>query len=212
LLSWTEVIGDTGGVHTVNRVQGGSGRFLGGNGGFRPGDSFPGDPRKHSTNPQLLTLPQLIWEGELTRRQNAIVIMPMIWEWDGVSGLFQAWQRVGLEQFHGVVDLISDPNLTNSERAKVGLINEVGDQVQIFRGYGNGLAGLGPQDRPIGLRALDANYYRFQPELLILTYDEALRMIVKSRQNNGEAFPVVYQDARELGGIYTLYIQVERLP
>jgi hypothetical protein len=37
-------------------------------------------------------------------------------------------------------------------------------------------------------------------------------MIVKSRQNNGEAFPVVYEDARELGGVYTLYIQVEQIP
>src|SRR5258708_32619955 len=61
-----------------DRTQGGSGRFMGGNGGFRAGGSFPTSPEKHSTSPQANGLPQLIWEGELSRRQNAIVILPLI--------------------------------------------------------------------------------------------------------------------------------------
>jgi hypothetical protein len=60
----TPVIGDTSTF--TDRTQGGSGRFLGGNGGFRAGDSFPTSPDKLSTNPQAYSLPQLIWEGELT--------------------------------------------------------------------------------------------------------------------------------------------------
>ncbi len=51
----------------------------------------------------------------------------------------------------------------------------------------------------------------FRPEVLILTYDEALRMANQSR-TNGKAFPVVYADAPELGGNYALWVQVEQLP
>ena len=200
----TPVIGDTS--LFPDRTQGGSGRYMGGNGGFRAGDSFPTSPEKHSTNPQSNALPQLIWEGELTRRQNAIVIIPMIWEWDGIYGLFQAWESAGLEQFSGVGELISDPNLTNQESAKVALRGEVVGQVWM-NGRGGGVE---PQDRPIGMRSYSDDY-RFRPEVLILTYDEALRM-AQSQRNNGKASPVVYADAPELGGDYTLYIQVEQLP
>ena len=202
--SRTPVIGDTS--MFPDRTQGGSGRFMGGNGGFRAVDSFPTSPEKHSTSPQANGLPQLIWEGELSRRQNAIVIIPMIWEWDGIYGLFQAWESAGLEQFSGVGELISDPNLTNQESAKVALRGEVVGQVWM-NGRGGGVE---PQDRPIGMRSYNGDY-RFRPEVLILTYDEALRMANQS-QMNGKAFPVVYADAPELGGNYTLYLQVERLP
>jgi hypothetical protein len=183
-----------------------TGRIQRGNGGFRSGDSFPNAPDRHSTNPQSYDLPQLIWEGELTRRQNAVVIIPMIWEWDGIPGLFQAWESAGLDQFYGVGDLISNPNLTDQQSAKVALRGEVVEQVWL-----NGREGLAPEDRPIGMRGYDRDY-RFRPEVLILTYDEALRMALESQRKNGDAFPVVYADAPELGGNYTLYIQVERLP
>jgi hypothetical protein len=153
-------------------------------------------------------LPQLIWEGELTRRQNAVVIIPMIWEWDGIPGLFQAWESAGLDQFSGVGELISDPNRTDQELAKVALRGEVVGQVWM---KGHGLGGLEPEDRPIGMRGYSDDY-RFRPEVLILTYDEALRMADQSRRKNGQAFPVVYTDAPELGGNYTLYIQVEQMP
>src|SRR6266478_3004912 len=200
----TQVIGDTS--LFPDRTQGGSGRYFGGDGGFRAGDSFPSSPEKHSANPQANALPQLIWEGELSRRQNGIVIIPMIWEWDGIYGLFQAWESAGLEQFSGVGELISDPNLTNQESAKVALRGEVVGQVWM-NGRGGGVE---PQDRPIGMRSYSDDY-RFRPEVLILTYDEALRM-AQSQRNNGKASPVVYADAPELGGNYTLYIQVEQLP
>ncbi|PYT09242.1 MAG: hypothetical protein DMF60_02950, partial [Acidobacteria bacterium] len=172
----TPVIGDTS--LFPDRTQGGSGRYMGGNGGFRAGDSFPSSPEKRSTNPQAYGLPQLIWEGELSRRQNGIVIIPMIWEWDGIYGLFQAWESAGLDQFSGVGELISDPNLTNQESAKVALRGEVVGQVWM-NGRGGGVE---PQDRPIGMRSYNGDY-RFRPEVLILTYDEALRMANQSQMN-----------------------------
>jgi hypothetical protein len=199
----TPVFGDTS--LFPDRIQAGSGRFMGGNGGFRAGDSYPAAPDKHSSNPLWDGVPQLIWEGELSRRQNAMVIIPMIWEWDGIYGLFQAWESATLDQFSGVGELISDPNLTNQELAKVALRGEVVGQVWM-----NGRGGVEPQDRPIGMRSYSDDY-RFRPEVLILTYDEALRMAVQQR-TTGKASPIVYADAPELGGNYTLYIQVEQMP
>ncbi|MBA2703713.1 MAG: hypothetical protein H0U60_07660 [Blastocatellia bacterium] len=54
--------------------------------------------------------------------------------------------------------------------------------------------------------------YRFRPQVLILTYDEALRMAVQSAQGSGKPATIVYADAPELGGHYTLYVQVEQMP
>jgi hypothetical protein len=197
-------IGDTslrGESAFPSRIQGGSGRYMGGNGGFRAGDSFPSSPEKHSTNPQARALPQLIWEGELTRRQNAMVIIPTIWESDGVLEIFQVWARLSLYQFSGVGELISDPNRTDQESAKVSLREEVaGRIVLLLRGD------QFPLDYPIGMRFIGGDYsnYAFRPEVLILTYDEALRM-AQSQRNNGKATPIVYADAPELGGNYELH-------
>jgi len=201
----TQTIGDTSSGRFPGRVQGGSSRILGANGGFRAGDSFPGDPREHSSNPGTDALPLLIWEGQLTRRESALVVIPMIWEWDGLYGLFQAWENAGLDQLSTVGELIADPNRTDQEPAKVAIRGEVVGQVWM-----NGRGPLEPSDRPIGMRQY-AGDYRFRPEVLILTYDEALRLASQSQRNNGRPFQIVYADAAELGGNYTLYIQVEKL-
>lgn len=220
----TKVIGEYLPHH--GRLQGGSGRIGGGLGtpinccgGIRAGDSYPGDPGQHSNPRPALSLlhndlPLLIWEGELRRRQSAVVIMPMIWEWDGYgSELLEAWRTAGFiysSSTFVVGNLIADPNLTDQHNAKSYLRTDVANQLRFRLGEPLGV-------RPIGLRlgsTID-RHYRFLPELLILTYDEALRMALESQRNNGKAFPVVYADAPGdpwLGGNYTLYIQVEQLP
>jgi hypothetical protein len=147
----------------------------------------------------------LIWEGELTRRQNAIVVIPTIWEWDGFGNIFSAWQDATLEQFYDVGDLIANPTATDQESAKVALRGEVMGQVWV-----NGAGTSRPQDLPIGMVHY-GDHYRFRPEGLILTYDEALRM-AQNQQNSGKAFPILFANAAELGGNYTLYLQVERIP
>jgi hypothetical protein len=200
----TEAIGDTSSTRFPGRVRGGSSRRLGANGGFRAGDSFPESPEKHTTNPQRYTLPQLIWEGDLIRRQNAVVIIPTIWEWDGVSNLFDAWEHADAGQVYTVGGLISNSNSTDQSNAKLSIRGEVTGQLSMRT------VSL-PADRPIGMFQ-DSFTYHFRPEVFILTYDEALRMVQLSQSKGGEAFPFTYEDAAGLGGRYTLYLQVEHLP
>ena len=70
------------------RLQGGTG--TGGlsaqpEGGFVTGDTYPtADPtEERSGGPRPDDLPLVIWEGDLSERAEAVIIVPSIWEWDG---------------------------------------------------------------------------------------------------------------------------------
>ncbi|MDQ6785505.1 MAG: hypothetical protein M3033_01615 [Acidobacteriota bacterium] len=202
-------IGDTSSGAFPQRIRGGSSRRLGANGGFRAGDSFPESPQKHSTNSQSWGLPLLLWEGILTRRQNAAVFIPTIWEWDGAPyPLYALWQHVAPDALIDVGLLIENSNSVNQDSVKNSIRNDI-----IQRVLTNSHVTWRPVDHPIGMREYDAGEYRLRPEVFILTYDEALRMTQSSQTKNGEAFPFTYRDADSLGGgDYTLYLQVEQLP
>lgn len=210
--SWsprTFFYGDTAGGNFTQRTRAGSGRRLGANGGFRAGDSYPESPQKHSTGSLQNGLPLLLWEGTLTRRQNAAVFIPTIWETDSsTQPLYAPWSRAGISRDSEIIlgRLIENSNSLNQEPAKNSIRNDIIQRVFVS------LWDIShPLDRPIGMREFGGGDYRFRPEVFILTYDEALRMVQLSRDKNGEAFPFTYRDADWLGGDYTLYLQVERL-
>lgn len=201
--------GDTAGGNFRQRTQAGSGRRLGANGGFRAGDSYPESPQKHSIDSQQNGLPLLLWEGTLTRRQNAAVFIPTIWETDSsTQPLYAPWTRTEISDNSGFVlgRLIENSNSSDQETAKSNIRNDFIQRVFVsLRDISH------PLDRPIGMREYGGGDYRFRPEVFILTYDEARRMVERSQEKNGEAFPVTYRDADWLGGDYTLYLQVEQL-
>ncbi|MEO6576578.1 MAG: hypothetical protein ABIP89_22210, partial [Polyangiaceae bacterium] len=180
----------------------------GANGGFRAGDSFPESPMKHSTNVQSQHLPMRAWEGTLERYKKAVVILPTIWESDMNTGLlYGPWQQQGLDSsLSAVGGLILNPMQTDQGVAKRSIQSEVLGQVSTGISI---VAHVG--DRPVGMQEYGGSH-RFSPHVVVLTYDEAIRMIQLSAAKNGEAFPYTYTSAPALGGSYTLYLQVEQLP
>ena len=201
---WTRTreYGDTSSGSFPQRIRAGSSRNLGASGGIVAGDSFPESPQKHSTDPQSQTLPQLVWEGTIARRVNAVVVIPTIWESDGRTDLlYGRWQAQGLgASLNNVGRLIRDPALTDQNIAKMGIRSDITGQTRISARIG---------DMPIGMME---NGDGLRADMLILTYDEAMRMVQLSINKNGEAFPIIYTSSSDLGGRYTLYLQVERLP
>ncbi len=65
-------------------------------GGFAQNDVFPAvaDPSKtYGVAPSGNTFPFLVWEGSLTAQQDAIVILPTLWEFDGYPDGFNKWTQ-----------------------------------------------------------------------------------------------------------------------
>jgi hypothetical protein len=85
----TMVIGER--ANEPNRIRGGTWTQ---NGGFRGGDVFPAvaDPSKrYGVAPGDQSFPFLIWQGPLSDGQDALILIPTLWEFDGNSQGYDKW-------------------------------------------------------------------------------------------------------------------------
>ena len=94
------VHGDTEGF--AGRVPAGSAKSTG---GLLAGDKFPGaTPWARGNSASSTTFPLLLWEGPLTNAKEAVVVTPMIFEWNGTAG----------ESDRGAVGVINNDQKENS--------------------------------------------------------------------------------------------------
>jgi hypothetical protein len=211
------VIGDTNGF--PSRVRGGSGHSIfGGNGGFHENDTFPagGRPWERHSDPARDRPPLLVWEGELRQSQNALLIIPSIWEWDGdvsleanryIAALASVWRSREIRE--RILRAIST-RATGDARFTVGgpAFRRLFDEVRVSKRFPGD-----PKNRPIGMTEGGGDYYVFNPQGLVLTYDEASRVAARNIEGHGTGvFALEFRDHDELRGVYGLYLQVERLP
>ena len=78
---------------SISRVKGGTATQ---DGGFAQNDVFPAvaDPSKtYGAAPTENTFPFLVWDGPLTDGQDAVVILPSMWEFDGFPDGFNKWHQ-----------------------------------------------------------------------------------------------------------------------
>jgi hypothetical protein len=207
------VIGDTNGFPA--RVRGGSGSSIfGGNGGFHENDTFPADGRPWARTSEVGTdrPPMLVWEGELTQYQNGLLIIPSIWEWDGdvslelnryVAALATTWSDREVEAAMQRA-ISAGGNLTSPPTSR---LRSLFQEVRVSKAFPGD-----PKNRPIGMTER-GDYYTYNPHPLVLTYDSA-DYIAKSNNNDlGRGVVAVeFSDDARLRGLYSLYIQVEKLP
>ncbi|MCY7380641.1 MAG: hypothetical protein LH467_15040, partial [Gemmatimonadaceae bacterium] len=86
----TRNIGETG-ASDPTRLKGGTWTTKG---GFRAGDVFPAvaDPAKrYGAQPTDVSFPFLVWDGTLTGGQDAVLLLPTMWEYDGNEGGYDKW-------------------------------------------------------------------------------------------------------------------------
>jgi hypothetical protein len=216
--------GDTNGQANPPRLRAGSASDLG---GIRSGDRYP-TSRPWQRVPALAAdrLPLLLWEGDLVEGQNGVVIAPTIWEWDGRPELTNVWTNsfesaLG-DLAGGLAGLLADPWRKGTELViRDDIKTEAGNR-QAFMRFEKTL--FDSRDRPIGLRESRDQYagrYFFEPKVLFLTYRSAMSAAQASREwltasgavNLGSGIiPLTYQDDPGLGGSYTLFLQIERVP
>lgn len=208
------VMGDTG-VSNPPRVR--AGTATADRGGIRTGDNVP------NSTPWALSgatvrddrLPMRIWEGELVQgangAENAAIIMPTIWEWDGFDELARRWAPLVNTTFR-------PPNINPADTNSP----VIASYPRFGGDSGVGLADAniyltGPGDRPIGL-LYDSfrRSYVFTPQALLLNYQIAERAINRPYTNNGAGvIEIRYGEAaddRNTAGSYSLFLLIERLP
>lgn len=197
------VFGDTSGFGR-ERVSAGS---RSGSGGLRSGDGYPGsNPATRTGNPLVGGLPSVVWQGELAAGGNYIVVVPSIWEWDGNSQEYNGWARVVPYNVVAVRE-----RLRQVLPPAAGMPSSGWPGIHFTRAsFSGGLAG----DRPIGLRASpQSDFYDYFDRAFVLNRDVAEASLTRASPG---AVSTRFEDdpgqSHVLGGDYTLYLQVERLP
>jgi hypothetical protein len=205
--------GDVQGFET-RRNRAGSASDMG---GIRSGDRVPVDmPWARHREPGRNALPFIIWEGELTKDLTSAMIVPTIWEWDGgdtplaflLRTLVDGW-AAGVNPARGMpaipVGRLGEKFLKRLSEMQLGR-DVVGTNVS----YDASVIGQGG-DRPIGMWYSNGKY-RFDPWVLYLTYERAIEASQTDYGRGPGVIEVVYEDAADLRGRYTLFVQIEKMP
>ena len=138
-------------------------------GGFAQNDVFPAvaDPSKaYGAAPSSSTFPFLVWEGPLTDGQDAVVILPSMWEFDGYPDGFNKWHQseqanvLQIWSDQGVQAAVAGTQLAmlsppGTLETSFGLHYNASSAFQfVFAGVLGPLAALtaGSYDRPIGVK------------------------------------------------------------
>lgn len=205
-------LGDIQGFET-RRLRAGSASDLG---GIRSGDRVPVDmPWARHREPGGNGLPFIIWEGELTADRTAAMIVPTIWEWDGGDTPLAFILRTLLDGWAGGGSTRGMPELP-AGRPGASLLKRL-SEVQIGRDvvgtnvtYDASVVGWGG-NRPIGMW-FSAGSYMFDPWVLYLTHERALAASQTDYGRGRGVIEVIYEDAADLRGRYTLFVQIEQRP
>lgn len=200
----SKTMGDTNGYDY--RIKAGSASDRG---GIRSGDGFPSNTPwlRRTAAADRDRLPMVLWEGELAANENAVIVIPTIWEWDGGEDMFTGWRRTiaanGAVISGTAVTFISGPAAGAAVASGLAVALPAASIVleDIV-----GVAG----DRPIGTFK-EGNKWSFNPKMLALTYEIAQNTIANDSGKGRGIVGVEYKDDAQLRGNYTLYIQVEQL-
>jgi hypothetical protein len=193
----------------MGEARGHPGRVSAGSGGLRTGDSFPSSPAWERTRGTTFAdrPPTVLWIGSLTRGRDAVLILPIIWEWDSddvsasqrsVEQALPSWivgQQLWLDHLIDYpLDIVY--RVVNARDA-IPLGGKAGTRPIGYAGEG-GAFGVGAHDH-------------LTPQVLALTYDSAVNAVQNSNCGVPGVYAVTYADEHDHGN-YTLYLQVEQGP
>jgi hypothetical protein len=210
--SESELMGDT--WNLPNRVQAGSASDRG---GIVSGDKFPAIAKPWERSSALNAgryPPYTIWQGELRPGQDMVMLTPTIWEWDPGAGFWDGWlawqvqtdkdygQRA--KEIFGNIWPVAKPVF---DAVSLG-IQTVGTLAGLWSPLGQSMR------RPIGTRRdpNDPHSFVFNPKTIALNTETADYLVANDLQGLGNGIiELPYQDDPYLRGVYSIFVQVERL-
>ena len=146
----------------------------------------------------------------MVRGEDALLVLPSLWEWDTpymlespfTAGVAAAWGDAGIEaEVRRMSRDGSGPSVTFGAR-----LVELFDAVRISKDPSGD-----PRSRPVGMTDR-GDHYSFDPRVLVFTYQTASRLAASSFGPGRGVYRLDFDDDPRLRGAYTLYIQVEQLP
>ncbi len=221
----TGVFGDKNGFPGAERFMAGSSSAAG---GLRNGDTYPGpNPAERSRPLTTGDLPQVIWEGEFepdlqytevitsrhdpqgtlqsVRKGSKVFVVPSIWEWDRgelLDDIYDDWQY---RAWSGPPGQTPDYEFFQHRW-------ELGGANCLTTACGPNPQRL-DQTRPIGAKpqpSTNSRWFSYEDKKLELTYESAARILSENPSGRFSfqlTDPVI--EGLELGGDYTIYLQLE---
>jgi len=213
----TKIYGDIGKDPTL-RVKAGTGSPFA-TGGLHAGDQFPAEG-PFSTKSAFVDqqLPLRLWEGDLVQGQNAVIITPALWEWDGAAyaAALTGWMNFAKDfttslANNGAIDRL----VAGTGSGVAGMLIDVAPLVPtLVLGITSNFGSDG--DRMIGA-TIDGDKVVYKPQSIVLNYDR-IEQLLSSDVLVGNApkgfYPIAFREpmSNKLEGDYTLYLQIQRIP
>jgi hypothetical protein len=207
-------------------------------GGIQNGDQFPiTEPWKRQAPIYKNTFPLLLTEGVLIKGENAAMVVPSIWEYDGTTEEEQ--QLNNFASTFGQVSIFFGTNIAGAlltgglsipfvTGANIGAIHQSRqrqesqpiDNIAMFAKFDYKLPEFNvivsktlfgdAKDRPIGMEDKDG-YYDYTPLGLYLTYDNVIKASLSDYGFGRGILPLRFKDPKGMDGDYTIYIQVDKI-
>ena len=202
------VLGDVNGL--PGRVKAGSASKLG---GLITGDSFPTSTpwkRTEVLSDQRNWPPFKVWEGDLVSGQSMVTIAPGLNEWDPGGNALQSWLDWASSLAPKLLDKIRE--MIHAGSTASAILDAVSLGLNMFGDMEKaGLIGSSA-DRPIGMVPIGNNKFAYNPQILLLTQENAEAIIASEPSGRGPGvLEIGLVDDPYLRGNYRLFVQVERV-
>lgn len=210
----TKIYGDNGSDR--NRLRAGSAT---GKGGLKAGDQFPAAGPFNAKGAFIdRQLPLRLWEGELIQGQNAVIITPMVWEYDGtaIADAVTGWMTFARDFNTKLAESKAiDALVAGTGSGIPGMLIDIAPlSPTLFLGVTSWLGRDG--DRQIGAM-VEGDKVIYKPQPLVLNYDR-IEQFLNSNTLVGNIpkgyYPIAFREpmSHKLEGDYTLYIHIQRVP
>lgn len=202
------VLGDVNGL--PGRIKAGSASKLG---GLVTGDSFPTSTpwrRTEVLDDKRNWPPFKVWEGDLVPGQSMVTIAPGLNEWDPGGNALQSWMDWASSLAPKLLEKVKE--MVHAGATVSAIVDAVSLGLSMFGEMEKaGLIGSSA-DRPIGMTPIGNNKFAYNPQVLLLTAENAEAIIASEPAGRGPGvLEIGLVDDPYLRGNYRLYLQVERV-
>lgn len=233
---WTLRAGDVNSDDAKWGMRVRAGSKPGGMGGIQNGDQFPApEPWRRRAPVYKNTFPLLLTEGVLVKGENAAMIVPSIWEYDGTTEEEQQLNNFAstfaqIAIFLGTqiptaiitggasIPFVTSLNIAALKESRKSVSQQPVDNLNMFAKLDYQLPEFNvivsktlfgdAKDRPIGMNDKEG-HFDYTPIGMYLNYDNAKALSSSDFGFGPGILPLRFKDPSGMQGDYTIYLQID---